>query len=69
MRILLKYIKLYVVFKKASNNKINELYSSDSSEVWISKTGFHFGFIPSIILNIIGKDKISMLGILTEKVR
>lgn len=45
------------------------MYYSDSSEVRISKRGFHFGFIPSIILNIIGKDKISMLGILTEKVR
>lgn len=37
--------------------------------MWISKRGFHFGFIPSIILNIIGKDKSSTLGILTEKVR
>lgn len=60
----------FVVFKRGSHkNKINELHYSDSSEVRISKRSFHFGFVPSIISNIIGKDKISMLGILTEKVR
>lgn len=67
---LFKYVKLHVVLKGASHEyKINELHYSDSSEVRISKRNFHFGFIPSIILNIIGKDKMSMLGILKEKVR
>jgi hypothetical protein len=37
--------------------------------VWISKNDFYFGFIRSIILTLFGKDKISMLGILTEEVR
>lgn len=64
IKILLEEVKLYVAFKRASHkNKINKLYYPDSLEVWINKRGFHFGFIPSIILNIIGKDKISVLGI------
>lgn len=50
-------------------NKTNEPRYSDPSKVWINSRGLHFGFIPTIILNIIGEDKISVLGILTERVR
>lgn len=57
------YVKLLLFSNK---NKINKLHYSDPSKVWINSKGLHFGFIPTIILNIIGEDKISVLGILTE---
>lgn len=53
------YVKLLLFSNK---NKINEVHYSDPSKVWLNSRGLHFGFIPTIILKIIGEDKNPCVG-------